>query len=172
MPTSAVAKVVFDSPLPALDREFEYAVPSELQDEIRVGVRVKVPFARQNKVGFVVALATEAEFSGKLSEITEIVSSIPVLQPHIYQLLRDTSARQCSSVGELISSAVPARSVRVEKAFPFASAATHVKPEGIRQTRIVRPVANSETGVPQGFVQLAELAATEFAKGLSVLARL
>ncbi|MEY2694509.1 MAG: hypothetical protein RL142_857 [Actinomycetota bacterium] len=169
MPTSAVAKVVFDSPLPALDREFEYSVPTSLQSEIQVGVRVKVPFARQSKVGFVVALAAEAEFSGKLSEISEIVSAIPVLKPHVYQLLRDVSARQCSSVGELITSAVPARSVRVEKAFPFSSLDVQVKPEGIRQTQIVRPVANSETGVPQGFLQLAELAAAEFAKGFSVL---
>lgn len=169
MPTSAVAKVVFDSPLPALDREFEYLVPSQLQSEIRVGVRVKVPFARQSKVGFVVALAAEAEFSGKLSEISEIVSLIPVLQPHIYQLLRDVSVRQCSSVGELITSAVPSRSVRVEKAFPYASLETPVKSEGIRQTQIVRPVANSETGIPMGFSTLAELAEAEFAKGLSVI---
>ena len=169
MPTSAVAKVVFDSPLPALAREFEYLVPAELQSEIRVGVRVKVPFARQIKVGFVVGLSAEAEFSGKLSEISEIVSLIPVLPSHIYQLLRDISARQCSNVGELIASAVPARSVRVEKAFPFEQVEALTKPEGIRQTQIVRPVANGDTGVPQGFAKLAELAANEFAKGLSVL---
>ena len=169
MPTSAVAKVVFDSPLPALDREFEYLVPLELQSEIRVGVRVKVPFARQSKVGFVVGLAPEAEFSGKLSEISEIISAIPVLQPHIYQLLREVSARQCAGVGELINAAVPARSVRVEKTFPFTESTQNARPEGIRQTHIVRPVASNESGIPKGFTQLAELAAAEFAKGLSVL---
>lgn len=169
MPTSAVAKVVFDSPLPALDREFEYLVPSSLQTEIRIGVRVKVPFARQSKVGFVVKLAAEAEFSGKLSEITEILSPLPVFQPHIYQLLREVCARQCSSVGELITSAVPARSVRVEKAFNFTPVENASKPDGIRQTQIIRPIADKESGIPRGFTNLAELAAVEYNKGLSVI---
>ena len=169
MPTSAVAKVVFDSPLPALDREFEYLVPEVLQSEIQIGVRVKVPFSRQTKIGYVVALAAEAEFSGKLSEISEVISAIPVLQPHVYRLLREVATRQCSSVGELIASAVPARSVRVEKAFTFKPIEVEAKPEGIRQTQIHRPVADSETGIPKGFARLAELAVAEFSKGFSVL---
>lgn len=169
MPTSAVARVVFDSPLPALAREFEYLVPDHLRDSISVGVRVKVPFARQSKYGFVVELASEAEYSGKLSSITEIVSPVPVLQPHIYQLLKEVSARQCCSVGELLGSAVPSRSVRVEKSFEGHLETQSSKPEGIRQTEIVRPVANAVSGLPTGIARVAELAKSEFDKGLPVI---
>jgi primosomal protein N' (replication factor Y) len=140
-----------------------------MQSEIQVGVRVKVPFARQSKVGFVVGLSGTAEFTGKLSEISEIISKVPALQPHIYDLLRAISARQCCSVGELISSAVPARSVRIEKSFDYSPVTQDFHPEGIRQTRLLRPFAQPENGRPNGFAELAKLAAAEFEKGTSVL---
>jgi primosomal protein N' (replication factor Y) len=59
----------------------------------------------------------EPTFKGKLSQVIEIVSPIPVLQPHIYELLQAIAARQCCSVGELLPNAIPKRSVRVEKSF-------------------------------------------------------
>jgi primosomal protein N' (replication factor Y) len=161
--------VVFESPLPALDREFEYLVPAALQSEIQLGVRVKVPFARQTKIGYVVGLADHPEYSGKISEVIELVSNVPVLQPHVYSLLRAISARQCCSVGELISSAVPSRSVRVEKSFAYKPLHRAFNPEGIRQTRLVRPFAADESGRPHGFSELANLAVSEFRKGTSVL---
>ena len=56
MASEVYARVVFQSPLPALDREFEYVVPETLVAELAVGCRIKVPFAGQTKEGFVVAL--------------------------------------------------------------------------------------------------------------------
>ena len=38
-----VARVLIDSPLPQLDRLFDYAIPPALQPDARPGVRVKVP---------------------------------------------------------------------------------------------------------------------------------
>ena len=38
-----VARVLIDSPLPQLDRLFDYRVPESLLADVTVGVRVKVP---------------------------------------------------------------------------------------------------------------------------------
>ncbi|MDO5711309.1 MAG: primosomal protein N', partial [Micrococcales bacterium] len=40
-----VVRVAVDVPLPHLDRPFDYAVPSALDDLLKPGVRVKVRFA-------------------------------------------------------------------------------------------------------------------------------
>ncbi|WIB35086.1 hypothetical protein [Curtobacterium sp. MCJR17_043] len=40
---ATVARVVLDSPLPQLDRLFDYRVPAEFEDDCVPGVRVKVP---------------------------------------------------------------------------------------------------------------------------------
>ena len=44
-PPASVARVLIDSPLPHLDRLFDYRVPDELAADARPGCRVKVRFA-------------------------------------------------------------------------------------------------------------------------------
>ena len=53
------AKVAIESPLPQLDRLFDYLVPDGLQQQIAIGQRVRVPFGKAGKllVGFVVELS-------------------------------------------------------------------------------------------------------------------
>ena len=53
---ASVAGVVIDSPLPHLDRIFEYAIPAELLADAQPGVRVKVRFSGRDVDGFVVEL--------------------------------------------------------------------------------------------------------------------
>ncbi len=112
-----IARVSIDSPLPQLDRLFDYAIPDTIRDSIRVGVRVKVPFGRGKSLydGFVIALEQTSEFEGKLAEITQLVSTAPVLTPEVYQLVRSVADRQASTASDVLRLAVPPRSVAVEK---------------------------------------------------------
>jgi primosomal protein N' (replication factor Y) len=169
MASEMFARVVFQSPLPALNREFEYSVPQELQSTLLVGQRVKVSFAGQSKEGFVVGIAGTKEFSGKLSEIAEIVSDIPVLSQEIYLLLKTISIRQCCSVGEIIGNAVPKRAVRVEKSFSYKAPNTETRPTGVRMAELVEPVANAQTGNPVFLERLAKKACEYFEAGRSVI---
>lgn len=169
MPSEVYARVVFQSPLPALDREFEYKVPAELIDGVRVGCRVKVPFAGQSKEGFIVALGSESTFKGSISAISSLVSPVPVLKPHIYELLRAVSARQCCSVGELLDNAVPKRSVRVEKNYVFEDSHSNPKMSGRREAELLRPVALGITGTPSFLTHLANLAFEQWNKNESVI---
>ena len=59
-----IAKVITDI---SLDREFDYLVPEELQDKLRPGSAVSVPFGRSCRTGYVLSLAGSYElFSARL----------------------------------------------------------------------------------------------------------
>lgn len=170
MSSEIYARVVFESPIPSLNREFEYSVPQELISQIQVGQRVKVPFARTVKPGFVVDLSSQKEFAGELSPIAEIVSKVPVLMPHIYELLKAISRRQACGVGELLTTAVPNRSVRIEKNFEFSGVArSPVSTKGPRVAETLRPVADLISGVPKFFERLRTLAISYLSEGRSVI---
>lgn len=115
MPSTTIAQVVIDSPLPQLDRVFDYIVPEELLSEVSPGVRVRVPLKNSIARGFVIALSHQSEFSGKIQPIAELVSPAQVLRPEIYRLAVAIAARQFGTVSDVLRLAVPERSVRVEK---------------------------------------------------------
>ena len=114
-----VARVLIDSPLPQLDRLFDYRVPEALLTDVTVGVRVKVPLRSAGRVadGYVVELTGAGGYTGVLSEIEAVVSTIPVLSPEVWSLARKASERAAGSASDIVRLAVPNRQVRVEKAF-------------------------------------------------------
>ncbi|TQO24426.1 hypothetical protein FB385_3315, partial [Paramicrobacterium agarici] len=63
-----VARVMIDSPVPALDHLFDYAIPPVFADDIRVGCRVRVPLRSGGRLadGYVVELADSTTFDGEL----------------------------------------------------------------------------------------------------------
>ena len=109
------ARVAIESPLPQLDRLFDYEIPEGV--ELRAGCRVIVPFGNSSKTGFVIELAETTDWVGKVANVTEVVSPLAVLTPTIYALVRAVADRQGSSFGDVIGSAVPVRAVRSEKAW-------------------------------------------------------
>ena len=108
------ARVALDSPLPQLDRLFDYEIPESVVAP--VGARVIVPFGKSNQSGFIVDLSATTEWTGKIAQLTEVVSPVPVLNPIIYKLVRAVADRQACTFGDVVGSAVPKRAVRVEKA--------------------------------------------------------
>jgi len=112
-----VARVLIDSPLPQLDRLFDYAVPDELADETEPGVRVKAPLRTAGRVvdGFVVELGEESDGDRPLSELEGVVSPARVLPPHLYALARRVADRAAGSAVDILRLAIPKRQVRVEK---------------------------------------------------------
>jgi primosomal protein N' (replication factor Y) (superfamily II helicase) len=116
---SSIAKVVLDSPLPQLDRLFDYAVPAELSELAQPGVRVTVPLRSAGRVvnGFIVELADSAGYQGTLSDIESVVSPIPVLTPEVWTLARKASERAAGNAIDIVRLAVPARQLRIEKTY-------------------------------------------------------
>lgn len=122
---TTVARVVLDSPLPQLDRLFDYRVPAELEDDCVPGVRVKVPLRTGARMAdaYVVEVVrdgpgSDAEsFPGELSPVEEIVSPVPVLAPEIWTLARAVADRAAGVASDVLRLAVPTRQVRAEKAW-------------------------------------------------------
>ncbi len=140
-----VARVLIDSPLPQLDRLFDYAVPDALADEAQPGVRVKVPLRSAGRMvdGFIVEIGDPDASDRPLSEIDAVVSPVPVLTPGLYALARRAADRAAGSASDILRLAIPKRMVRAEKAWLAAPPAT--APDGRRRRarvgrRSARPV--------------------------------
>jgi primosomal protein N' (replication factor Y) len=120
-----VVRVMVDSPLPQLDRLFDYAVPEALRATCVPGVRVRVPRRSAGRVadGYVVEVGDGQGYDGALSVVEQVVSPLPVLRPEIWTLAREVADRQAGTVSDVIRLAVPPRQVRVEKAHLAALAA-------------------------------------------------
>ncbi|AWF98199.1 primosomal protein N' [Clavibacter michiganensis] len=120
-----VVRVMVDSPLPQLDRLFDYAVPEALRETCVPGVRVRVPLRSAGRVadGYVVEVGDGGGYDGALSEVEQVVSPLPVLRPEIWTLAREVADRQAGTASDVIRLAVPPRQVRVEKAHLAALAA-------------------------------------------------
>jgi primosomal protein N' (replication factor Y) len=120
-----VARVAIDSPLPQLDRLFDYQVAEAISDSIRVGARVRVPFGRGASLsdGYVIELVEKSDFDGKLAQLNDLVSPVSVLKPEIYDLCRAVADRQAVTIADVFKLAIPSRSVAVEKKWQAAPAA-------------------------------------------------
>lgn len=66
------AEIIINSNARALNRIFDYIVPQEMENEIKIGARVSVPFGKGSKLddGFVIELKGKSEFANK--EICQI----------------------------------------------------------------------------------------------------
>ena len=114
-----VAKIRFSSALPQLDKEFDYLVPDELSKQISVGYLVQVPFgtSTKEKTGVVCSIAEETTPREKLLSIKSLASITSVFSAEQLALCKAVAARQAGTIGELLSTAIPKRYIRVEKNF-------------------------------------------------------
>ena len=68
MPAASIARVLLDSPLPQLDRLFDYRIPPQFTQDAVPGVRVRVPLRSAGRVadGFLIEVVDEGDYSGVL----------------------------------------------------------------------------------------------------------
>ncbi|TLM86714.1 primosomal protein N' [Pseudarthrobacter sp. NamE2] len=110
-----VARVLVESPLPHLDRPFNYAVPSTLEQAAQPGVRVKVSFGGQDLGGYLLERVSESDVGGTLVPLAKVVSPVPVLTPAVRELAGAVAARYAGTVSDVLRLAVPPRVARLEK---------------------------------------------------------
>lgn len=131
---SKIAKLAIQSNLPQLDRLFDYLVPDSLSEQAGVGSRVKVLFGRTKKPldAFIVDMPAVSEFSGRLSEILEVVGPAQTLKPNVFRLCQQLAERSASTLGDVLKLAIPPH---MPKAFSaqakFVSDIQDSKPVGV-----------------------------------------
>nr|WP_235929115.1 primosomal protein N' [Marisediminicola senii] len=122
-PKRTVARVIVDSPLPQLDRLFDYAIPAALVGEVTPGIRVRVPLRSAGRIAdaFVIEVTSDGDYAGALSEVDAVISTAAVLAPEVWTLARAVADRAAGGASDVLRLAVPKRQVRVEKAWLAAA---------------------------------------------------
>ena len=80
---SPVGQVRVESPLPHLDRVFDYGVPESLDKAAQPGVRVRVRFAGRLLNGLIVGRSQESSVEASLRPIERVLSPEQVLTDEV-----------------------------------------------------------------------------------------
>ena len=74
-----IAHVIIDNSSSQVDIEFDYLVPKD--QNVFVGMRVKVPFGTSNKptLGIVLDVNESSTYNGNLKEVIEVLDKTPFL---------------------------------------------------------------------------------------------
>jgi primosomal protein N' (replication factor Y) len=127
-PALPVAQVVVDTPLPHLDRPFDYLVTAADHDRAQPGVRVRVRFAGRLTNGFLLARVTDSEH--RPAPLT-VVSPEVVLSHEVAGLARAVADRYAGSLTDVLRLAVPPRHARAELAGSATEPGAPVVPQPV-----------------------------------------
>src|SRR6266568_5629309 len=97
----------------ALRKEFDYLIPPELEGQVEVGTRVKVPFGPRQVMGCVTALVEQSPHTN-LRPILKVVGTRALVTPNILKLARWIADYYCCPVEIALKSVLP-EVVRKEK---------------------------------------------------------
>lgn len=153
-----IAQVLLESPVPHLDRPFDYAVPADMDEQIMAGARVKVPFSGREMTGWVLkrSAATEAH---RLALIRKVVTPLPLLTAEVLELCSRVAERYAGVTADVLRAAVPQRVAGVEK--EFAGLSAPAAPAAAGQPRHREAVLAMKSYGPQGWPQLVVSAVQE-----------
>ncbi|HKS36236.1 MAG TPA: transposase, partial [Verrucomicrobiae bacterium] len=98
----------------ALRKEFDYLIPSELEGQVEVGTRVKVPFGPRQVMGCVTALIEQSPHT-HLRPILKTVGAQALVTPGILKLARWIADYYCCPIEIALKSVLP-EAVRKEDA--------------------------------------------------------
>ena len=93
-----IAKVLVEINNINVDKTFDYIVPFEYIEKIKIGMRVKVPFASRELEGFVLDLVNSTDDNYELKEIISIVDTEPILNNELLHLGKFMSKKYFSTL--------------------------------------------------------------------------
>ena len=108
-----IARVV---PEVSLDRAFDYEIPEELDGQVALGAKVRVPFKSRDLVGYVVEFPKEP-FAGKLKPIREVLSKHAFLPAILIELAQWMAQYYCAPLTVALLSVLPRAVRRADAAF-------------------------------------------------------
>ena len=139
VPSVRVARVVPD--VTGVDKVFDYLVPDALADQVRVGVRVRVPLHGRNVAGWVIDLGEPSANldSKKMKSVIKVLGLGPTKE--IIELAHWATRRWAGRIRSFISAAAPETLVT-------KSPASRYMPRGIQHVSVeVEQIANFGGGL-------------------------
>ena len=95
-------------PLP-LDGLFTYVVPQQLTNQVKFGVRVRVPFGRgKTYIGIIAQVHDNQPEGYEVKDLLQVLDTQPVLLPEQYRLWSWIADYYMSTIGEVYKAALPA----------------------------------------------------------------
>ena len=109
-----VARVILDSPVPHLDRTFDYAIPAAMAQHALPGTRVVVRFGEQEMRGWIWQRGATTTHLGRLSPLRRVVSDLQVLPEASRRLIEAVATRSAGTRSDVVRLALPARHASTE----------------------------------------------------------
>ena len=111
---NSLATVWVDNSQAHLDHSFSYLIPGDLDEQVRVGSFVLVPFNGQELTALVINRSSSVGISN-LKSILAHPAPLPLVTPQVISLISAVASRYACHPFDLIKSAVPPRVASVEK---------------------------------------------------------
>ena len=121
------AQVIIEISTKAVDKMFTYKIPKDIQEKIKVGARVKVPFGHQTLEGFVLKITKSFNEDYEIKEIIELIDDQPILNKEMLALGNEISKQTLCTL-------ISAYQAMLPKALK-ASAGTNIK---IKNTKYIK----------------------------------
>lgn len=94
-------------PVP-LRRNFSYRVPEKDIAALAIGLRVKVPFGRQQLIGLITAITDQCDLAeNQIKNITQVLDSQAILPESLYKLTLWAARYYFTTQGQMLSQALP-----------------------------------------------------------------
>ena len=152
-------KVWVDNSVSHLDGVYDYLVPERLSSEVRVGIRIGVPFAGRDVEALVIERSDRTDVTN-LKFISSVISSQVVATPTLIGLIGQISKRWICHPYDLVRSAIPVRVASVDKAFASKSHPCSTDSKRTTSTTYLQLPPHEES-----LKKLAEFALKESTKG-------
>ena len=147
-----IASVVFAE---GVADAYSYLVPDELQDDVVVGKRVRVPLGRGNRsvVGYCVDVTTQSSVQRRLKSISAVLDETPLASPAMLRLTRWMADHYLTTWGKALEGVLPA-AIRYQagtRERTFYSVPTHIAARltqlklPSKQAAILKHLASSQT---------------------------
>lgn len=93
-----IAEVLVEIKAKNIDQTFSYKIPNNFQKQLKVGMRVLVPFGKQKLEGFVLQIKDHIDVDYELKEIIECCDEDPVLTGEMLELGEYISKKTLSNL--------------------------------------------------------------------------
>lgn len=100
-----VVSVLVEIKFKQKEKTFDYLVPSIMENDIKLGKRVLVPFGKQKLEGFILQIKKKSDY--KLKEIIKIIDEEPILNEELLELGRKISGENICNLISIYQSMLP-----------------------------------------------------------------
>ena len=102
-----IAEIIVDVKNKQVNRSFDYIIPSYLEDIIKIGFRVKVPFGKQLRTGFVIGIKNDSNSKKELKEIIDTIDAKGVLNKEFVDIAKYISENNFAFYAKALETMIP-----------------------------------------------------------------